>query len=82
MLAMLNKLRVSIDAVSALFTAVSMQITLYRGECDEFTNKHAHCVEDISSDRCRSRPVRMGISKKTLYERHPSVDKAEVKFEK
>ena len=35
MVAMLNKLRVSIDAVSALFTAVSVQIPLDRGECVE-----------------------------------------------
>ena len=38
---------------------------------DEFTNKHAHCVEDISSDRCRSRPVRMGISKKNSVWKAP-----------
>ena len=67
-----------------------MQSVRYSQQCqcklrrvcwNEFTKEPANCIQKISSDRCRSRLVRMGISKKAVYERHSSVDKANPRAE-
>ena len=78
MMATLTKLIVSIDAVSALLTAVSVQIPLDRGECVEMNSP-----KSLHTAYKRYRRIGAGLDllewgslKKAAYEMHSSVDKA------